>query len=112
MLWNDAALALELDSGQYLNIVAQSGGIQCSLDDTAAAGAGPESDEDVLFELDGHKMLWHKAALRDKYVDTALQRLWFGSNVVWVYTHSGILACHLVESYPEGIRWLLWIEGD
>lgn len=112
MLWNDSALSLGLEPGGYLNIVAKSVGVECSLGDSPVVDVDSESDEEVHFELDGHTIPWHRVELYRNFVGRNLNKLWFGSEGVYIYTDHGILACYLVESSPEGIPWLFWTESD
>jgi len=112
MLWSDEALTLELESEKYLNIVAKNDGIECSLDDSPAVTADSAMDEEFHFELDGRTLSWPRAELRRHYVGHSLERLWFGSGIIYIYTQQGILACHLIESCPEGTSWLFWIDSE
>ena len=111
VIWDDATLSLGLDDGRYLNCVARKGLVRCSLDPTPAVSQ-PAAEDQVLLELDGHPIPWHRAEVGRKYTGTLLERLWFGNGVVYIYVRKAILACHLVESHPQGRPWLFWTESE
>jgi hypothetical protein len=112
IIWDDATLAFELDGGLYLNIVAQAGRIVGSLDGVSAAAVRTTSDDDVMFELDGREIKWHRAEVGRKYIGKPIERLWFGNNTIFIYVQQAVLACHLVESCEEGKPWLFWTESE
>ncbi len=109
ILWDDTTLTLELEGGKYLNIVAQSGGVGYSLDDTPAV-TNPALEDDVILELNGKDFEWHKGKLAQEFVGKPLTRLFFGEDTVFIYVPCTILACNLIMAREDGRPWLFWDE--
>jgi hypothetical protein len=111
-IWDDATLVLELDDGKYLNFVAQAGKVVCSLDQTPAAFEVGE-DSDVLLEVGGSAFEWHRADLARQFIGKSVEGLWFSSREeIFIYAGRTLLACYLMDSFPEGKPWLFWCESE
>lgn len=111
IFWDDTRISIALDCGQYLNIVAHSDGIGCSLADSPAA-FNCTSENTVLLEIDGNIIEWHRDDVAYKYVGKSLERLWFAENALFIYVSQSILACYIVERSDDGTPVLFWTESE
>ena len=113
VFWADAALVMQLDNNEFLNCIGQNRRIICSLDTHPIAHTKTIPNDTIRLEMDGNTIEWHRAYIASKYSGKVLQRLWCGVASLYVYFEDmPILACHAIESCPEGRTLLFWTESE
>ena len=92
---------------RFLNIRAESDHVNCVLEDSPITHQQPsEASHEV--EVDGHRWTLDRAGVARELVNSALNGLWFGGTMVWVYTTGTTLACYLTFDLDDDTPALLW----
>jgi len=110
--WTDSALAIGLDDGQFLNVVATADGLNCAIESDSRIVSSQEADPTIL-ELEKSILEWRRSDIAGRYLNGLLHRLWFGDNSILIHVNDKpILACHRLELLPTGNPLLFWCESE
>lgn len=103
-------MAIALDDGGFLNIVAEVDGVACTVSRSSFV-PGSADPIDVAIEAEGSTIRWRRAVIARRFIGSTLTRLFFAQEGVYIYAGPLILLCVPMDRIPGMEPCLYWCES-